>query len=112
MNNTISYKGYVGTVEFSEPDGVFFGKILGVQGLFLYEGKDADSLVADFHQMVDDYLSDCEKNHTAPERPYKGSFNVRIDPELHRRAAVTAINQQISLNTFVERAIAAALAKV
>ena len=27
MNNTIQYKGYVGSVEFSEEDGIFYGKV-------------------------------------------------------------------------------------
>ena len=26
MNNTIQYKGYVGSIEFSEEDGTFYGK--------------------------------------------------------------------------------------
>ena len=29
MNNTMEYKGYVGSVEFSEEDAVFFGKVMG-----------------------------------------------------------------------------------
>ena len=28
MNNIMEYKGYVGSVEFSEPDGLFFGKVI------------------------------------------------------------------------------------
>lgn len=56
MNNTISYKGYNGSVEFSESDGVFYGKVQGVKSLISYEGKDAKELIYDFHQAVDDYL--------------------------------------------------------
>ena len=33
MNNTIQYKGYVGSVEFSEEDGIFFGKVMGIRSL-------------------------------------------------------------------------------
>ena len=29
MNNTIQYKGYLGSVEFSEEDGIFYGKVMG-----------------------------------------------------------------------------------
>ena len=35
MNNTIEYKGYVGSVEFSEEDGVFFSKVQGIRSAFL-----------------------------------------------------------------------------
>ena len=27
MNNTMEYKGYVGSVEFSEEDVIFYGKV-------------------------------------------------------------------------------------
>lgn len=56
MNNTMEYKGYVGSVEFSEEDALFFGKVLGVWALISYEGENARDLVEDFHSAVDDYL--------------------------------------------------------
>lgn len=48
MNNTMQYKGYVGSVEFSEADGLFFGKVLGIRALISYEGTNAAELVAVF----------------------------------------------------------------
>lgn len=56
MNNTMENKGYVGSVEFSEEDALFFGKVLGVRALISYEGENARDLVEDFHSAVDDYL--------------------------------------------------------
>lgn len=41
----------------------------------------------------------------APEREYKGSFNIRIDPKIHQLAAFKAETLHILLNQFVERAI-------
>ena len=61
MNNVMQYKGYVGSVEFSENDGVLFGKVLGIRSLISYDGTDAKSLVQCFHEAVDDYLEDCNK---------------------------------------------------
>ena len=55
MKNTIEYKGYVGSVEFSENDSVFFGQIMGIRGLISYEGTTAEELINDFHGAVDDY---------------------------------------------------------
>ena len=74
MNNTMQYKGYVGSVEFSEADGLFFGKVLGIRALISYEGTNAAELVADFHDAVDDYLSLCEAENSEPEKAYKGSL--------------------------------------
>ena len=106
MSNTMEYKGYVGSVEFSEEDALFFGKVLGIRALVSYEGENAHDLVEDFHGAVDDYLALCEAEGTEPEKAYKGSFNVRISPELHKAAVIAALRDQTSLNSFVENAIA------
>ena len=106
MRNTIEYKGYVGSVEFSEEDGVFFGKVLGIRSLISYEGTNAKDLVKDFHTAIDEYLIICKEDGTKPETAYKGSFNVRFkNAETHRRAAVYAISHEMSLNSFVESCV-------
>ena len=105
MKNTVNYKGYTGSVEFSEEDEVFFGKVLGVRSLISYEGTSATELINDFHQAVDDYLAACAAEGTAPEKAYKGSLNIRIDMDLHRQAAMLAICNGITLNRFIEEAI-------
>lgn len=109
MNNTIEYKDYIGSVEFSESDGIFFGKVLGIRSLISYEGTNAKNLVKDFHGAVDDYLEECRASGKEPEKAYKGSFNIRISPELHKDAAVYALSHNISLNSFVEKSIKEAL---
>ena len=43
--------------------------------------------------------------HTEPERAYKGSFNVRISPELHKQAVIFAMAHNMSLNSLVENSI-------
>ncbi|MCF0141306.1 MAG: type II toxin-antitoxin system HicB family antitoxin [Mogibacterium sp.] len=105
MNNTMEYKGYVGSIEFSEEDAIFYGKVIGIRSLISYEGENARDLVSDFHTAVDDYLTMCEAEGLAPEVAYKGSFNVRISPELHKQAVIAAISRQMSLNKFVETSI-------
>lgn len=111
MRNTMEYKGYLGSVEFSEADGVFFGKVMGIRGLLSYEGTSAKELVEGFHGVVDDYLALCAAEGRAPERAYKGSFNVRVSPELHRQAVICAEARRISLNSFVEQALAKSVAE-
>ena len=105
MNNTIEYKGYIGSVEFSEADRVFFGKVQGIRSLISYEGTNAEELLDDFHGAVDDYLALCEAEGTKPETAYKGSLNVRLGEELHRRAAIYAVTHRQSLNSFIEEAV-------
>ncbi len=113
MNNIMEYKGYVGSVEFSEPDGVFYGKVQGIRSLISYEGTNAAELVSDFHQSVDDYLAACREEGNAPEIAYKGSLNVRFkNSDIHRKAAVYAMMHEQSLNSFIEQAVEEKLAKV
>lgn len=40
---------------------------------------------------------------------YRGGFNVRISPELHKKAVIAAISKQMSLNNFVENSIEQAI---
>ena len=106
MNNLIEYKGYIGSIEFSENDGVFFGKVQGILSLISYEGTNAADLIADFHGAVDDYLALCEEEGSSPEIAYKGSFNVRFkNRDNHRRAAIYAMTHGQSLNSFIEEAV-------
>lgn len=108
--SVMKYKDYVGSVEFSEEDGIFFGKVLGIRSLLSYEGANASELVEDFHGVVDDYLVLCKEEGTEPEKAYKGSFNIRITPELHRTLALKAIAENLSLNSFVEKTLVRAMA--
>lgn len=105
MNNTIEYKGYLGSVEFSEEDGLFYGKVMGIRSLISYEGETAKELLEDFHGAVDDYLEACAADGRQPEVAYKGSFNVRISPELHKRLVVYTTAHQMSLNSYIEETL-------
>ena len=105
MNNTIQYKGYCGSVEFSEEDGIFFGKVLGIRSLISYEGQNAQELINDFHGAVDDYLELCKENDKEPETAFKGSFNIRISPELHKRIYIYATSHQMSMNRYIEETL-------
>ena len=105
MSSLLSYKNYNGTVEYSKEDNCLFGKVIGIKFLLSYEGDSVKELEQDFKNVIDAYLEDCEKRNIEPEQPYKGTFNVRISPELHRNIAVYAIEHGKSLNAVVEEAI-------
>ena len=111
MKNVAHYKGYVGSVSFSEEDELFHGRVEGIRALLSFEGRSASELIADFHDTIDEYLAFCASQGVAAEKSYKGSFNVRVRPELHRRAAETAEERGVSLNAFVEDAIRSTIEK-
>ena len=106
MNNIMQYKGYVGSVEFSENDNVLFGKVQGIRSLISYEGTTVQELLDDFHGAVDDYLTLCAEEGIEPEAPYKGSVNIRFKkPDTHRRAAIYALTHDQSLNSFIDECV-------
>ena len=104
-NNCMQYKGYSGSIDFSEEDGVFHGKVIGIKSLLSFEGDSVSMIKEDFQNAVDEYLDFCTENGYEPEKPFKGSFNVRIAPDLHRRLAVYSSSHGRSLNSTVEEAI-------
>lgn len=103
--NTLKYKGFIGSVNFSEKDNVFFGKIEGINGLVNFEGDSVKELTNAFHEAVEDYLAYCEEEGIEPQKSYSGSLNVRITPETHRQIAILAKQTGVSINAFIKQAL-------
>lgn len=103
--NTLKYRGYTTAIEFSAEDRLLYGKIEDICDLVNFSGENAAEIEQAFHEAVDDYLDFCKEVGKEPEKPYKGSFNVRISPELHRTAVVRARELGLTLNRFVETAL-------
>lgn len=105
MNNILKYKDYRATINYSAEDNVLFGKIEGINALVTFEAESVDELQSAFQEAVEDYLIYCKDHGIEPEKEYKGSFNVRISPELHKLISIEAEHEQISLNKYVENAL-------
>jgi predicted HicB family RNase H-like nuclease len=105
MSDLFGYKGYSGSIEYSAADDVMYGKVLGIRSLLSYEGESIKKLHKDFEEVIDEYLAACAEEGLEPERPYKGSFNVRVSPELHKKLAVFSASHGKTLNSTVEEAI-------
>lgn len=105
MKDVLNYKGFIGSVHFSADDNVFYGKIEGINDLVTFEGETVKELTDAFHYVVDEHIKDCEKENIAPEKSYKGSLNVRLSPELHRRIAISAKMRGESINKFISEAL-------
>lgn len=103
--NTLRYKGFIGSVNFSEEDSVFFGKIEGINGMVNFEGQSVQELTEAFHGAVDDYLAYCEEEGVQPHKSYSGSLNVRLTPEIHSHIAMLAQRAGISINAFIKQAL-------
>lgn len=105
MKDILQYKNFIGSVHFNADDEVFFGKIEGIEDLVSFEGNNVIDLKKAFEESVNDYLILCKETGKKAEKSYKGSFNVRVAPEIHKKAKLLAVMQGISLNQFIQKAV-------
>ena len=105
MDNLITYKGYYGSVQFDSDQEIFYGKVEFIRDLITFEASDAKSIIPSFRDAVDDYLDSCNLLNKKPNVPFKGSFNIRISPDLHRKLGVYAASHHNSINNIVKTAL-------
>ncbi|SDJ70292.1 Predicted nuclease of the RNAse H fold, HicB family [Lachnospiraceae bacterium G41] len=105
IGNILEYKGYHSKIEYDAESKVLRGKIEGVSDFIDFETDDIADVENQFHQAVDDYIEFCKEVGKKPEKEYKGMFNVRISPDLHKKLAICALKDGETLNSEVEKAI-------
>jgi predicted HicB family RNase H-like nuclease len=103
--NTLTYKDYIGSVSFSDEDEIFYGKIEHINDLITFESDNAHDLKKAFEEAVDDYITFCGEKGVKPNKPFKGSFNVRLKPLVHKLAYQRAMQKGMSLNKFIETSL-------
>ena len=105
MSNTIEYNGYIGTIEYSQEDKCFFGKLDMINDLVTFEATNANDLEENFKNAVDEYIETCKQLGREPQKAFKGVFNVRTGSELHMAAVRNALKMGISLNSYIKSLI-------
>ena len=102
------YKGYEGYVHSIDADeNVIVGRVAGIRDIVTFVASTPAELQREFHISVDEYLAHCAETGKAANKPANGVFQVRVPPELHRRAAMKAEARKQSLNSLVVEAIEA-----
>jgi predicted HicB family RNase H-like nuclease len=105
MSETLQHRGYDGSVLYSAEDRMLHGRILGIRDMVSYGGTDVESLEANFRAAVEEYLAFCAAEKKKPDVPFKGTFNVRVGHDLHKRAALLAEARKTKLNAVVQQAL-------
>ncbi|GHV73495.1 antitoxin HicB [Spirochaetia bacterium] len=108
----MEYRGYLGTVEYDADAKLFHGDIVNTRDVITFQGTTVEEIERAFKDSIEDYLAWCKEEEVEPEKPYSGKFNVRLPPELHKEAAITARKLKLSINRFVEKAITDELAMI
>ena len=99
----LEYRGYMGMVEADE--GTFSGRAIGLRDVITFEGAAFTDVERALRDSVDDYLAFCSERGEPPDRAYSGKIPLRVDPEVHRSAAIRAQADGLSLNQWIARRI-------
>ncbi len=103
--NTMAYRGYTGSVEFSREDGILWGRVLGIRHMIDFEGESVAELEKDFHIAIDAYLKACREEGIKPDRPCSGKLLLRMPPEVHAGLARVAETTGRSANQLIVDAV-------
>lgn len=101
----LTYKGYVGHIEFDDEAEIFHGEVINIRDVVTFQGSSVDEIKKAFKESVDDYLEFCASRGEEPEKPYSGRLNLRLDPTLHREVSFVAKKHKVSLNQWIVTAI-------
>lgn len=104
MTKLLEYKGYLGSVEVDLDEGFVYGRLMFIKDVVSYRADEVRAVRSAFESAVDDYLVMCAELGDAPDAPCKGTFNVRLGPELHQKVALAAAKGCVSLNEWVKQA--------
>ncbi|SDO51720.1 Predicted nuclease of the RNAse H fold, HicB family [Methylobacterium phyllostachyos] len=105
MSNVLRHRGYAARVEFDAEDHIFFGSIAGIGDKVGFHADTVSDLEAAFREAVDDYVDTCAKVGKDPQRPFSGSLQFRVTPELHANVAIAAELSGKSLNQWGEEVL-------
>jgi predicted HicB family RNase H-like nuclease len=102
----LEYKGcFSGPNNFDPEENTFSGTVAGLKDVIHFEGSTARELTRAFRDSVDSYLELCAETGQKPDRPFNGKILVRTEPELHRKAALRAAVEGVSLSQWISRQI-------
>lgn len=88
--SAMTYRGYQARVEYDADDEIFVGHLAGINDVIGFHAESVAELKQVFHEAVDDYIAICAKVGKPPQKPYSGQIMVRVDPQVHARAAQAA----------------------
>ena len=105
----MEYKGYLaGPIEFDQEENTLSGTVSGLRDVIHFEGKTAKDLARAFRESIDTYLEYCAEIGQDPDRSFNGKILLRTEPELHRKAAVRAAMEGVSVSRWISRQIESA----
>jgi predicted HicB family RNase H-like nuclease len=105
LAGVLHFREYVGSIGYDSSENMFFGKVMYINDAILFSSDTIEGLALDFENVIEDYLSLCEKEGLQPNKPMSGVFNVRTSPENHYCLSVISKREKTTLNNVLNEAI-------
>jgi predicted HicB family RNase H-like nuclease len=105
VTNTMTHKGYSARIDYDDEDGIFTGRIAGIRDGIGFHADTVEALREAFRDAVDDYIETCLKIGKEPQKAYSGQMMFRVNPDVHRKAALAAELSGKSLNQWAEEVL-------
>lgn len=97
----MTYKGYIGKVDFDDEARIFHGEVIGIRDVVTFQGSTVEEIEKAFNDSIDDYLDYCKTRNEEPDKPFSGKFVVRVSPEIHRKVYMAAKKSGQSINAWL-----------
>lgn len=94
----MTYKGYAARIEYSDEDGCFVGRILGIRDIITFDGESVKEVRKMFQAALDFYLETCARRGESPDKPHSGKLMLRVSPSVHASVALAAESSGKSIN--------------
>ena len=65
----MQYKGYEGVIEYDKSDRLFFGRVINIEDIIVFDGLSVDELEQAFKTVIEQYLADCQTLNKNPNQP-------------------------------------------
>jgi predicted HicB family RNase H-like nuclease len=105
MTSTMTHKGYSARIDYDDEDGIFTGRIAGIRDGIGFHADTVEALREAFREAVDDYIATCRTIGKEPQKAYSGQMMFRVNPDVHRKAALAAELSGKSLNQWAEEVL-------
>jgi predicted HicB family RNase H-like nuclease len=65
----MQYKGYEAVIEYDDSDRLFFGRVINIEDIIVFDGLSVDELEQAFQTVIEQYLTDCQTLNKIPTPP-------------------------------------------
>jgi len=79
--------------------------VAGIRDGIGFHAETVEALREAFHEAINDYIETCRKVGKKPQKAYSGQMMFRVNPDVHRKAALAAELSGKSLNQWAEEVL-------